>query len=340
MALTYLAPPLLALFASGIAQILGLAAWGLMALAFQPTLRLYRLSPLWGLALPAIALCYMLFTLNSALQFARGKGGQWKGRDPGHGIMSSDAVHIALRQGPPRREFSGRVAAHLIRAIAAPILAFYEFVRIADDMADQPTLKPDEKLALLDRLEAGLLGRHDETARGCRAAHGAARAEPVAAPCPGPLDCVPDGRHQAALSRLGRPDELLHLLGHAGGTLRARCAWRGSVDLAGQRRALRRAADHQSPAGLPGRLPQSRSRLRAARCAGRDRRDGRGAGPRSEHAGAAPVPAQPRRCAPEHSSTKARRSPPASTTSGWPWRLPSSTRWRAVWWRCSARAIR
>ena len=49
MALTYLAPPLLALFASGTARILGLAAWGLMAIAFQPTLRLYRLSPLWGL---------------------------------------------------------------------------------------------------------------------------------------------------------------------------------------------------------------------------------------------------------------------------------------------------
>ena len=80
MALTYLAPPLMALFAGGTARIFGVAAWGLMAIAFQPTLRLYRMSPLWGLALPAIALCYMLFTLDSALQFARGKGGQWKGR--------------------------------------------------------------------------------------------------------------------------------------------------------------------------------------------------------------------------------------------------------------------
>jgi hopene-associated glycosyltransferase HpnB len=80
MALIYLAPPLLALFASSAAQIFGAATWALMAVAFQPTLRLYRLSPLWGLALPAIALCYMLFTLDSALQYTRGKGGQWKGR--------------------------------------------------------------------------------------------------------------------------------------------------------------------------------------------------------------------------------------------------------------------
>jgi hopene-associated glycosyltransferase HpnB len=80
MALTYLAPPALLLFASGPARWLGLVSWGLMALAFQPTLRLYRRSPLWGLILPGIALCYMLFTLDSALQFVRGKGGLWKGR--------------------------------------------------------------------------------------------------------------------------------------------------------------------------------------------------------------------------------------------------------------------
>jgi hopene-associated glycosyltransferase HpnB len=80
MALTYLAPPLLALFASGPARWLGLLAWGLMAVAFVPTLRLYGRSLLWGPALPGIALCYMLFTLDSALQFTRGKGGMWKGR--------------------------------------------------------------------------------------------------------------------------------------------------------------------------------------------------------------------------------------------------------------------
>jgi hopene-associated glycosyltransferase HpnB len=80
MALTYIAPPLLAIFAQGSAPWLGLLAWALMVLAFQPTLRLYGRSPFWGLALPAIALCYMLFTLDSALQHARGKGGMWKGR--------------------------------------------------------------------------------------------------------------------------------------------------------------------------------------------------------------------------------------------------------------------
>jgi hopene-associated glycosyltransferase HpnB len=80
MALTYLAPVLLAVFGNGLARAFGIAAWALMALAFQPTLRLYRATPLWGLALPAIALVYMVFTLDSAYQHARGAGGLWKGR--------------------------------------------------------------------------------------------------------------------------------------------------------------------------------------------------------------------------------------------------------------------
>jgi hopene-associated glycosyltransferase HpnB len=80
LAVTYLAPVLLTVFASGWAKILGIAAWLLMALVFQPILRFYRVSPLWGLALPAIAATYMAFTIDSAYQHARGRGGMWKGR--------------------------------------------------------------------------------------------------------------------------------------------------------------------------------------------------------------------------------------------------------------------
>jgi len=70
----------MAIAASGWAQIFGIAAWALMALAFQPTLGFYRLSPLWGAALPAISFLFMLYTLDSAYQYAAGKGGSWKGR--------------------------------------------------------------------------------------------------------------------------------------------------------------------------------------------------------------------------------------------------------------------
>jgi len=80
MALVYLAPVLLALVGHGLAQMLGLLAWAIMAIAFQPILRFYRLSPLWGPFLPAIALAYMAFTLDSAYQYGRKRGGIWKGR--------------------------------------------------------------------------------------------------------------------------------------------------------------------------------------------------------------------------------------------------------------------
>jgi squalene synthase HpnC len=45
----------------------------------------------------------------------------------------------------------------------ALILAFYEFVRSADDIADHPSLPAQDKLALLDRLEADLLGASDDS---------------------------------------------------------------------------------------------------------------------------------------------------------------------------------
>jgi hopene-associated glycosyltransferase HpnB len=80
MALTYLAPPLIAFAGSGLARILAAVAWALMVLGFQPMLRFYRQSPLWALALPGVALAYMAFTLDSAYQHARGRGGLWKGR--------------------------------------------------------------------------------------------------------------------------------------------------------------------------------------------------------------------------------------------------------------------
>jgi hopene-associated glycosyltransferase HpnB len=80
LAITYIAPVALALFASGLAQILGIVAWLAMTVAFQPTLRFYRLSPAWGPALAAIGAIYMAFTIDSAYQHARGRGGMWKGR--------------------------------------------------------------------------------------------------------------------------------------------------------------------------------------------------------------------------------------------------------------------
>ena len=80
MTITFVLPPLLSLFASGWPRYLGLAAWIAMALSFVPTLRYYGRSLVWSIALPVIALLYMCYTLNSAYQHLRRRGGQWKGR--------------------------------------------------------------------------------------------------------------------------------------------------------------------------------------------------------------------------------------------------------------------
>lgn len=59
---------------------LGFAAWLAMSICYLPTVRYYRLVPLWALALPAAAVFYMGATLVSAVRYWSGRGGQWKGR--------------------------------------------------------------------------------------------------------------------------------------------------------------------------------------------------------------------------------------------------------------------
>lgn len=80
MSVIFCAPPLLAIFAHGLSQGLGLATWLMLAAALQPTLRRYRLTPLWGLALPAVALFYVGATVGSAVRHYSGRGGGWKNR--------------------------------------------------------------------------------------------------------------------------------------------------------------------------------------------------------------------------------------------------------------------
>jgi squalene synthase HpnC len=47
-----------------------------------------------------------------------------------------------------------------------PVLAFYKFVRAADDVADSPSAAPDEKLALLEQMRASLVGESDTVPEG------------------------------------------------------------------------------------------------------------------------------------------------------------------------------
>jgi squalene synthase HpnD/squalene synthase HpnC len=72
-----------------------------------------------------------------------------------------------LRSGKGHRGENFPVASKLIAArYRKPIMAFYDFVRVADDVADHPTLPPAKKLKLLDSLEATLLGQSDAEPQG------------------------------------------------------------------------------------------------------------------------------------------------------------------------------
>jgi squalene synthase HpnC len=67
-----------------------------------------------------------------------------------------------LRSGKGHRDENFPVASWIIHpSHRALILAFYNFVRTADDIADHATLRETEKLAYLDLLEAELLGKGD-----------------------------------------------------------------------------------------------------------------------------------------------------------------------------------
>jgi hydroxysqualene synthase len=75
----------------------------------------------------------------------------------------------ALRSGKGHRDENFPVASFLIHPRhRSVILAFYNFVRTADDIADHAALDPAEKLRLLDRLGAGIAGENDEDAAAVR----------------------------------------------------------------------------------------------------------------------------------------------------------------------------
>jgi hopene-associated glycosyltransferase HpnB len=77
---TYLLPAGLLLAADPALVYWGLAAVLLMSLCYLPMVRFYGLSALWSLCLPLIALFYTGAVIHSAVQYARGSGGRWKGR--------------------------------------------------------------------------------------------------------------------------------------------------------------------------------------------------------------------------------------------------------------------
>jgi hypothetical protein len=84
MSIIYLAPPVYLVIGlvnnDWLIAGMGTITWLLMTVAYLPTIKFYKLSFLWAISLPAIAILYTLMTVDSALKYWQGKGGAWKGR--------------------------------------------------------------------------------------------------------------------------------------------------------------------------------------------------------------------------------------------------------------------
>jgi hopene-associated glycosyltransferase HpnB len=73
--------PWLGLFSvSPITRLIAIVGVIAMIVAYIPTLRFYRKSPVWAFLLPVIATLYLLMTWSSAIRSWRGQRSEWKGR--------------------------------------------------------------------------------------------------------------------------------------------------------------------------------------------------------------------------------------------------------------------
>lgn len=116
------------------------------------------------------------------------------------------STEVASGKGATDENFP--VASHLIARKHRPaVMAFYDFVRAADDVADHPALPPQEKLDILDRMEASLLGRADTepVARPLRAVLAERRLSPRHA-----LDLLAAFRLDCTKNRHTDWDDLIH----------------------------------------------------------------------------------------------------------------------------------
>jgi hopene-associated glycosyltransferase HpnB len=78
--LTYVVPVALLIVGNYRARVLALTALLLMAICYCPMVRFYGLPVLRSLTLPVAALFFCVATIQSTMQYWRGRGGEWKGR--------------------------------------------------------------------------------------------------------------------------------------------------------------------------------------------------------------------------------------------------------------------
>ena len=112
-----------------------------------------------------------------------------------------------LQSGKGHKDENFPVASFLIAPRhRPPVLAFYNFVRVADDVADHPAAAPEDKLALLEQMRASLEGQSDAVPEGVRLR---AVLEQYGLPPDHALDMLEAFRRDAAGRRYADWDDLM-----------------------------------------------------------------------------------------------------------------------------------
>jgi len=76
--------------------------------------------------------------------------------------LPASSGNVETWSGKNRNDENFPVGSFLIRRSLRPhVHAYYAFARNADDIADSPVLRPDDKIARLDAMEAVLMGKRD-----------------------------------------------------------------------------------------------------------------------------------------------------------------------------------
>ena len=194
-----------------------------MAVMFQPILRFYRLSPLWGAGAAADRrlLCRLHAGIGAAILVGQGRhvegpgAGRIRPRRAERGM--SECRRTPVRQGPQGREFSRRLGPD--RAPAPPAGAgLLQFrARRRRCLRQSHRRRRTKSWRCWNRCAPVWWARAMRCPKAWHLRDDAGRARPVAGACAGPAGSLPPRLHQAALSRLGRSDRLLPLF--------APCRW-------------------------------------------------------------------------------------------------------------------
>ena len=192
-------------------------------------LRFYRLSPLWGLALPLIGVFYAAFTLDSAIQHWAGKGGMWKGRAQAARMRGTGMSGVAeLQSGKGHRDENFPVASFLIapqhRAAGAGLLQFR--ARRRRCRRPSPPPRRTKSCACWNRCAPAWWAKAMRCRKACALRDVLAERglSPVHA-----LDLLEAFRRDCTKLRYRDWDDLIDYCRysrHAGGPLCAGCAWR------------------------------------------------------------------------------------------------------------------